>query len=162
LDNGIYELPEDASGIIKVLEQYRVRPEGQSLEEWYMSQGPITPPASEIPSGPPSSWGAALEPIPVKSGGTDVPYDVVQPTIQTVETVSDIMQTKGFLQGEYGGWFKPSTQETRPLVTGFLDQGKEQLDNTTNGSGGAGEGLFGGNGDLSILILAIAAAIGLG
>lgn len=35
------DIPEN---ILGVLETYRVRPEGMSLEEWYMSQGEIKPP----------------------------------------------------------------------------------------------------------------------
>lgn len=152
-------LPENITG---QLETYRVRPEGMSLEEWYMSQGPIKPPASEIPSGPPSSWGPARQPIAVVSGGTDVPFTVTQPKIETVSTVQDIMRQKGFQQGLYGGWFKPSTQEERPIpgpVTPILKL--EPPGPIANGNGGNGPVTETGEG-MGFIPILLLLALGLG
>jgi len=153
-------LPSYVSG---VLETYRVRPEGMSLEEWYMSQGEITPPSSDIPSGPPASWGSAVQPI--VSGGTDVPYTVEQPKSiyidegVTPDTYTEWkMQESGFVKGTYGGWYKPETQETRPKTV--ITQDQEQTNNDTNGGGNGGDGETGG--DASVILLLLAAGLALG
>lgn len=71
----------------------------------------------------------------------------------------------GFLQGEYGGWYKPSTQEERPITGPVKERrllgegvGDGSTEQTGNGNGSNGES---GDG-LGSIILLIAAAMSLG
>ena len=154
----------------EIMETYRVKPEGMSLEEWYMRQGPITPPPSELElyQGPPGGW--PVEPVVMSSGSgsTDVqfmpppsPYEQLNQQVATTneEYVMQQMRKQGFVQGEYGGWYKPSTQEERPITPPFVDNydtvdDTEQLNNHTNGNGDGGETVNGESG-LSMAALAI-------
>jgi hypothetical protein len=160
-------------GVLSALETYRVRPEGMSLEEWYMSQGEIVPPPSEIPSGPPGSWGSAALPTTTQKNEEltyDVPYVVPPPpaaSAPSIETVEDIMVSKGFEEGIYGGWYKPITQETRPIAGPVKEQRLGLVDTTlyrpgANGTGNGGDASISGLGDIGTVVLLLGAAMVLG
>jgi hypothetical protein len=162
------DIPENITG---VLETYRVRPEGMSLEEWYMSQGPITPPPSEIPSGPPSSWGAEARPVAVEEPSGQY-YEVAKPVFEEISTVEDIMVSKGFQKGEYGGYYKPETQAERPkdVTLGDPFAGRDRLaefesimgDGTVEQQGAENGSLTTTGGDIAPVLLLLGIALTMG
>lgn len=86
-----------------------------SLEEWYAQYPTTPPPTQEVPSGPPSTWG--IDPVVRQAEGQD--YYVEQPVQEGITTrdeyVEQQMIQQGFVQGEYGGWYKPTTKQEKTI-----------------------------------------------